>query len=294
MTNGNIYQLVNGRHGRFLVNPHDEYIGKSLIAYGEWGEAEVRLFEQLLRPGDIAVEVGANIGSHTVPLSKAVGSSGTVHAFEPQRLINQLLCANLALNDCHNVHTHLAAVGRELGQVEMCTVPPYHDCNYGGVSVGADYGSDAVMEKVPLLTLDSLNLPRVDFLKIDAEGYDLYVLQGAHATIGRCRPVVFVEANDQGYADIAHFLGNNGYDCWWYFTALFEDQNYRANREYVWSYLGYVLASADMLAVPREQQWQITGLPHASDKIDWGHLPLSPDNFRTGVSIQRAAPDQQA
>ncbi|CAB3751449.1 FkbM family methyltransferase [Paraburkholderia solisilvae] len=293
MINKNIYQLVDGRHGRFLVNPRDQYIGKSLIAYGEWGEAEVRLFTQVLRPGDIAVEVGANIGSHTVPLSKAVGASGVVHVFEPQRLVYQLLCANAALNDCHNIHTHLAAVGCESGQVDICTIPPHHEYNYGAIRLGADYGGDTVMEHVPLLTLDSLNLPRVDFLKIDAEGYDLRVLQGAEATISRCRPFIFVEADEQSTTDITNLLTSNGYDCWWYFTTLFEKQNYRSNPENIWSYLGYTLASADMLAVPKEQQWQVQGLVHAHDKIDWGHMPLSADNFRTGFDIRRTGPDHR-
>lgn len=48
------------------------------------------------------------------------------------------------------------------------------------------------------------------------------------------------------------------------------------------------------LAVPREQQWLVTGLIDAHKKIDWRRLPLSPDNFRTGFSIQRGAPDLRA
>jgi len=290
MVNENIYRLVEGRHGRFLVNPHDQYIGRSLIAYGEWGEAEARLFAQLLRPGDVAIEVGANIGSHTIPISKAVGRHGVVHVFEPQRLIYQLLCANIALNDCHNVHAHHAAVSCELGQVDICTVPPYHECNYGGIGIGADLGGDSVMEQTPLLTLDSLNLPRVDFLKIDAEGHDLRVLQGAQATIARCRPLIFAEIDVRSSMDIPNLLSDCGYDCWWYITTLFETQNYRSNHENIWPQHRHALVSADMLAVPKEQCWQVAGLRQADKQIDLGCLPLSPDNFRTGFSIRRAAP----
>lgn len=283
-----IYQLVNGRHGRFLVNPHDQYVGRSLIAYGEWGEAEVRLFEQVLRPGDIAVEVGSNIGSHTVPISRAIGKEGVVHAFEPQRLVHQLLCANLALNDCHNVHVRQAAVSNSPGQVEFCSVPPYHELNYGSISVGQSLGGDSTMEQVSMLTIDTLDLPRLDFLKVDAEGHDLKVLQGGQSTIARHRPVIFVEVGEQTCDGLSVFFEDNGYDCWVYCTALFEEQNFLSNAENIWSHLGYLLVSIDLLAVPREQGWEVSGLPSFRDKINWKQLPgVDGRNYRDNLHIRR-------
>ncbi|MFP3594979.1 hypothetical protein SB689_23840, partial [Chryseobacterium sp. SIMBA_038] len=73
------------RYGTMIFNRNDDTIGQSLIKYGEWSEAETFLFSQIVRQGDTVVEVGANIGSHTVMLSQAVGDSGVVFAFEPQR-----------------------------------------------------------------------------------------------------------------------------------------------------------------------------------------------------------------
>ena len=86
-----------------LYNEHDIYIGRSLDLYGEFSEGECDVFRQLIQPGWTVLELGANIGSHTVFLAKRVGPSGRVIAFEPQRIVFQTLCANIALNNLLNV-----------------------------------------------------------------------------------------------------------------------------------------------------------------------------------------------
>lgn len=282
-----LYKLVDARHGRFLVNPNDQYIGASMIAYGEWGEAEVRLFLSLLKPADTAVEVGSNIGAHTVPISKAVGNAGLVHAFEPQRLIHQMLNANLALNDCLNVHAHLAAVSNKPGVAEICSIPPHHRLNYGALSLGFDLADDSHMESVPVHSIDELDLPKLDFLKIDAEGHDLSVLHGAHASITRCRPVLFVEATSQAKPGLLDTLRDHDYEGYWYVSAMHDAHNHRANPEYIWAYQNYIVVSIDLLAVPREQGWEISGLCAVGEKPDFEDLPLHPDNYFSGVTIKR-------
>ena len=284
-----VYRLVDGRHGRFLCNPNDHYIGRSLIAYGEWGEAEVRLFERVLRPGDVAVEVGSNIGTHTVPISKAVGPGGTVHAFEPQRLIHQLLCANLALNDRFNVHTHRAAVGADVGLARICAVPPHQKFNFGGVAVGLDLGGDSSMEEVPLTTIDDMGLERFDFLKIDAEGLDLQVLEGAKLTLAAHRPALFVEADPRTAQALSDFLSASGYEGYWYCSQLFDQDNFNRSSENAWPDHDYLLISLDVFAVPRGAGWEITGLQPMADlaQFDAGHAPISADNYRRGLTVVR-------
>jgi FkbM family methyltransferase len=282
------YQLTDGRHGRFLVNPNDGYVGRSLIAYGEWGEAEVRLFDRLLRPGDWVVEVGANLGSHTVPMSRRVGPAGRVHAYEPQRLVHQLLCANLALNDCFNVHTHRQAVGAAPGVGQICDIEPSKEVNYGGIAVNIDYGSLGEMTEIPIVSLDSLTLDRLDFVKIDAEGMDVAVLSGAAETIRHHRPLVFLEATPAGLETIVATLSDMDYDCYWYVSRLFDPDNFRQAQEDLWADLGYILVSADIIAAPRAGSVCIEGLPPAAGGVDWTSLFLSPDNHRTGLTIHRA------
>ena len=91
------YETNNCRYGKMIYNKNDIHIGKSLSIYGEWSEPETFLFSQIVKSGNHVIEVGSNIGSHTIMLSKAVGENGKVYAFEPQRHTFQLLCANLAL-----------------------------------------------------------------------------------------------------------------------------------------------------------------------------------------------------
>ncbi len=108
-------RLKTCRHGTMLFNFNDIYIGRSLDLYGEWTEGEVELFQQLIYPGNHVVEAGANVGAHTLFLANAVGPTGHVLAVEPQRLVFQTLCANLALNDIPNVDARQLALGSRQG-----------------------------------------------------------------------------------------------------------------------------------------------------------------------------------
>ena len=84
--------LVAGKDGYFLVNRNDMYIGKAIETYGEYAGLEGETLVFLCRPGQTLIEVGANIGSHTVGLAKRVGPTGKVYAFEPQRKIGRASC----------------------------------------------------------------------------------------------------------------------------------------------------------------------------------------------------------
>jgi len=232
------------RHGRMCYFQHDYYIGGALERYGEYNHAELERLLKLTKAGDVIVEVGSNIGCHTVPLAQHVGNSGRVYAFEPQRVLYHMLCGNLATNGIWNVYTHFAAVGSHGGY----TYAPYVDYtklgNFGGVSMGG--GNDPV----ELLTLDSLNLTRLNLLKIDVEGMESEVLAGAGHTITRLRPVIYIENDrkDKEKALIAS-LNRLDYDMWWSITPMFNPDNYRSNpvNEY-----GNTV-SVDMVCIPSEK-----------------------------------------
>lgn len=82
-------ELKECRHGRMAFLRRDQYVGRSLALYGEFSQFETELFAQFIRPGMAVVEVGANIGAHTVSLAQMVGPHGAVFALEPQRVIFQ-------------------------------------------------------------------------------------------------------------------------------------------------------------------------------------------------------------
>src|SRR5262245_48635407 len=118
-------QLVRGRHGMLLFNRNDTVVGQSVLHYGEYFDSEVEVFRQLIRPGAHVADIGANIGTHTVAMARLVGPEGWVHAFEPQRLVFQTLCANVALNSLTNVDCENAAVGEKTGSIPVEELDPH-------------------------------------------------------------------------------------------------------------------------------------------------------------------------
>ncbi len=254
--------LRDCRHGRMLFLRRDQYVGKSLDLYGEFSEGEADLFAQILVPGQVVVEVGANIGAHTIQLAKLVGPSGAVVAFEPQRVIFQLLAANVALNEQFHVHTFHQAVGRQAGTL-MVPVGDYAGAhNFGGISLTRDGPG----EPVPVVTLDSLTLPSLRLLKVDVEGMEGEVLAGAAGQIARHRPILYVE-NDrrERSADLIRQIDALGYESWWHLPRLFNPNNFNRRPENVF---GNVV-SINLLCTPKEANLAIVDFRRVTGPDDW-------------------------
>jgi FkbM family methyltransferase len=223
-------QLADCRYGRMLFNRNDRYIGKSLSLYGEYSQAEIDLFHQILKPGSLVVEVGANIGTHTLFFARQVGLEGAVVAFEPQPLVFQTLCANMALNCVTNVRCFQKAVGAEPREILVPALDCTREDNYGGLSLeGGQRG-----EPTPMVTLDSLNLDRCALLKVDVEGMEQQVLAGAAKTIAKCLPILYVE-NDrrEKAAALVQFIDGLGYAMYWHLPPLFNPENFLRNPDNV-------------------------------------------------------------
>lgn len=139
--------------GAMMVNRHDSAIGRALAVYGEFAESENLLMARFLRPGDVAVDIGANVGSVALCLAKTVGPGGTVHAFEPQRQIFQYLSGNAGLNGYTNLRCINAAVGAENGTIALPPVDYGKPRNFGAVSLATPVGDNG--EKAEIRTLDS-------------------------------------------------------------------------------------------------------------------------------------------
>lgn len=211
------------RHGLMVYNLNDQYVGRSLDLYGEYAEHEVAVFRSILRPGDVVVEVGANIGAQTLPLSRMVGPSGLVVAFEPQEMLFNLLSANLVLNGATNVRTRRMAVGSEAGAIRVPVLDPRRSNNFGALGLGGwEHGA-----MVPLVTLDSIDLPSCRLLKADVEGMEEAVLRGASGLIARHRPILYVE-NDRRdrSAALIGLIRSMGYRVWWHTARLFHPGNF--------------------------------------------------------------------
>ena len=214
------------RHGVMLYSLHDIYIGRSLEVYGQYAEDEAELYQQLLRPGQVAVEAGANIGAHTVVLAQAVGPQGLVVAAEPQRIVYQMLCANLALNNLKNVQARICGFGAERGSLR---VPPRdydRDGNFGAVTLQPDGPG----ELVPVQPIDALGLPQCHLIKVDVEGMEQAVLEGARDTITTHRPALYVENNKRDQSpSLISMLQDLDYRLWWHIPRLYREDNFRGH-----------------------------------------------------------------
>jgi FkbM family methyltransferase len=245
------YRLMRCRRGLMLFNRNDLYIGKSLEKYGEFSEFEVLLFEQMVRAGAVVVEAGANIGCHTVALAQRVGPSGRVIAFEPQRLVHQTLCANLANNGLTNVDARRMGLGSHPGRMTVPDLDPHRVENFGGVSLGQApvEGHAPSGDTVPVVTLDSLELTTCQLLKIDVESMELDVLQGGEQMLAACRPLLYVENDraDQSPA-LIEWLLTHRYRLYWHLPTLFNSQNFAGDPENIFP--GVV--SVNMLGIPAE------------------------------------------
>ena len=235
-------QLKECRHGKMLYNVHDVYVGRSLQLYGEFSEGECEVFRQLVRPGWSVLELGANIGVHTVCLAKLVGPRGRVIAFEPQRIVFQTLCANVALNDLQNVDCRHQAVGAESGTVIMPRLDYTKEFNFAGISVGLTEEG----ENVPLTVIDDLELGACHFIKMDIEGMEQEAIQGARKTINRFKPYLYVENDRSDRSDsLIQTISDLGYRMYWHQPPLFNPSNYVGNSQNVFGQI----VSKNMLCI---------------------------------------------
>jgi len=260
-------RLLRCRHGAMLFNRHDMYIGRSLEVYGEFSELEVKLFEQVLRPGMTVVEAGANIGAHTVVFGQRVGPAGCVYAFEPQRLVFQTLCANVALNGLTNVVVRQSGLGASPGTMRVPLLPTDQTENFGGVSLSDSAVAAEGTEAVSIETIDACGLKACHFLKVDVEGMELDVLRGGEQVLRTCRPIIYVE-NDRAERSppLIEFLQSLGYRLYWHLPPLFHSDNNTHTAENIFP--GVV--SVNMLGLPRELNAEMNGFGEVtSPESDW-------------------------
>jgi FkbM family methyltransferase len=262
---GGFNQLAAGRDGYFLYNRNDHYIGRSIEQYGEFSWLEMKLFGQICAPGGIVIEVGANIGAHTVGLARLVGSQGRVLAFEPQRLPFQTLCANVALNSLDNVDCFWAALSSQDGFIHVPDLNPRKKYNFGGVSlVGSHSGA-----RVTCLTLDQyLTLPKVDLIKIDVEGMEAEVLRGGERLLKQFKPVLYVENDRLEKSEaLTRLIASFDYRMYWHCPPLFNPDNFFANKENAYPNV----VSANMLCVHRDSAIRTTGF---QEVVDFSFHPM--------------------
>jgi FkbM family methyltransferase len=226
--------VVTSSYGPIIVNVNDKFITKSIISNGGWAEHEIELIAQLvsyklnLMKHIMIYDIGANIGTHTLALSKIFGDKVSIKAYEAQSAIYNMLCGTVALNNLRNVKCYNNAVSNTDHDIEIALPDYMVENNFGGLELIQPSKSDNQtmvkngMEVVKAITIDSLN-EHVDILKIDVEGMEHLVIDGAKNTIDKNRPICFVEIFKTDTDYILEFFRSRDYMIYRWNTNVFTD-----------------------------------------------------------------------
>lgn len=237
------------KHGLFVYNPNDAFIGRSLDAYGEWCEFEIDALKPFIKAGDTVFDIGANIGTHTVAFARLVGGEGKIFAVEAQPRLCRILQANIEINNLGNVFFAQKAIGNFDGEMPMGDLPPDEQIyNFGAQPLSRDVVG--IRAKVEVGRIDSFAgdlSPSV--IKIDVEGMEPAVVHGAVETIRRCQPTLYLECGEfQENAAIYDALEEIGYVAYWSVGPYFNPLNAFKNPRNIWS--ANLVPSTNLLAFP--------------------------------------------
>jgi FkbM family methyltransferase len=256
--NLNYTLLLPSRWGWQVCLSNDPFQAGSILTQGEWAPDETFLVCDLIKPGWTVLDIGANIGTTALPFARSVGQEGRVLAFEPQLHPFNCLVSTITLNSLsHFVMPLRVAVGDTPGEILVPLLDPTtRGCNFGGCSLLEKHTTQT--EVVPLITIDSLNLPDCHFIKADIEGMEAAALRGAAKTVDKFRPLIWAEqldrfeANKQGLKD---FFKANDYKAWKMATKLYSPHNSRRERHNMFVLDdGSPMEDHNVLAVPSEDQ----------------------------------------
>ena len=257
--------IKDSRYGPIIFSDKDKYIGKSFDLYGEFSYHEVNFLKDLIEPGDVAIDCGANIGGITIPLAQKIGPEGYMVAFEPQQYIYHTLCGNVSINNLSNTAVFQRLASNVSGEVRGMPVLNYEEeGNFGDNSTNRSE-ENALCIPVATCTIDSLNLSALNLIKIDVQGEELDVLNGAEETIKRTRPFLYVESETREESEkVIEFLNDHEYSHFFHRPPLFNIDNFYGNEVDVFDTVddkGVVnfIVSGNIFAYPKEKkEWDKT------------------------------------
>lgn len=247
--------IVVTQYGKMRIIDADKVVSHALGLYGEWAMDELDLLGQIISPGMRVLDVGAFIGTHSLAFSQFVGEKGRVYAFEPRKEIYAILSENLLLNNCENV----TALNIGLAEIEKDLVLQSIDLNemvnFGGLSIDAEVTLlNSATYKIHVSTIDGLGIGKIDVIKLDVEGMERSVLDGATETILRDRPIVFCECNSLSSGnEVLTFCQAREYDTYGFLASAYNPNNFNAITENIFG----MAKELALLLVPRENTAKI-------------------------------------
>ena len=192
-------QLIVKRRGITYALDITQGIDLYIFLFGEFEVQTAAALRRIVRPGNCVLDVGANIGAHTLALAKLVGPEGKVFAFEPTEFAFNKLKAGLSLNP--ELSDRVSASQMFIGRSETKAAPSFIYSSWPLVEqsgLNPTHGGEAkTTTGTSVITLDQFcetaALDRVEVIKLDVDGYECDVLGGALETIRRCKPIFVME-----------------------------------------------------------------------------------------------------
>jgi FkbM family methyltransferase len=226
------FVLASTNHGSMLVNRYDYRLTQNGGGYGvayqllntsAYDPQEINFAVQLLisrkqnfGDGVVAIDCGANIGVHTIEWAQAMHGWGEVIAFEAQERIYYALAGNITLNNCFNAKAIYAAVGAREGEI-LVPLPNYFAASsFGSLEIRKKSTTEYIGQEIDyteencvrtrMISIDDLNLKRLDFVKIDIEGMEIEALVGGEKTINKFKPILMIEKIKSDESEIRKFV----------------------------------------------------------------------------------------
>ncbi len=199
LPNGDV--IVQFEHYRELIgSPHKKWSPNDWInRYGYYEKGGTEAVQRLLRPGDTAVDVGANMGYYTMMMASLVGPGGRVLAFEPVGSVSRYLEESVKLNGFTNVELFAMCLGAEDATLSF-------DRRTYRLNVSGSQPDQEI--QVPVRLFDTmaagLGIARLTLVKIDVEGAEMDVLQGMRHTVAEHRPHLILEIHPHMIAEFGH------------------------------------------------------------------------------------------
>jgi FkbM family methyltransferase len=212
-------------NGPMIFQEND--ITGSFLGHCAVQQPEIDFLYQIISEGDVMMDIGAGIGTITIPMAKRIGLKGYVLSLEAHSMLFYTLCGNLALNELSHVQVFNRAASDRTGSMFYF---PHFDYSknqdYGSIRLSGllnfkDEQERSYDNPVTSVALDDLGIANPKLIKIDVNGMEPVVLNGLRRTIKRSKPILLIDFREN-WQYIFEYLNSVGYDWALFETPLFE------------------------------------------------------------------------
>lgn len=191
----------------YLPSCLNDVVQGSIVKYADFFEIwNIKEANKFLKDKANILDIGANIGNHSVYWAM-VRKARKIHAFEPTTDVFEILCKNIELNSLQDiVKPHNFALGLQEGKVSIKERPAG---NLGGTSLKYDEGGELIVK-----SLDGIQAEfdeKIDFVKIDVEGFESQVLLGAKEFLAQHKPIIMIEIHPPKFKEVSEILDSLNY-----------------------------------------------------------------------------------